>query len=249
MRVLVLGDSHAKYFNITPEMRECFPNSRGVNVKVLSISSASIKGFGRRESTLSTDKIFSNEYNLYKPEKVCFALGQVDLELGYFYSKIIKNSQLSAKKFIDDLISIYIKKVVEIKSQFNIENNAIIIKGVNLSTLTESRNKAVDYTFKVVTESVTSEDDLKKYRALLKQSLPSNIVRNNHHNYFNSELKSQSEKYGFSYFDINNKIIDSKTHNLKKAFIPSGNDHHLVDSLLVRDIHLLALLNAISIQC
>lgn len=61
MKILVLGDSHSRYLNVTQEMRDFIPNSRGVDLKVISISAASIKGFGRRESTLSTYDKFLQE--------------------------------------------------------------------------------------------------------------------------------------------------------------------------------------------
>lgn len=247
MKILVLGDSHSRYLNVTQEMRDFIPNSRGVDLKVISISAASIKGFGRRESTLSTYDKFLQEYYDYKPDLICFALGQVDLELGYFYSKVIKGNNLSSKSFINEVITLYLDKLSELVKELNIEKEKVIIKGVNLSTLTESRSKAINYTSKIIVENIHDVNESKRYKELLKDNFPCNSIRNNHHNYFNLLLGERCKKLGFCYFDINDSIVDVATKNVKKEFIPSTNDHHLVDSLFVREVHLQRLLNAINI--
>lgn len=246
MKILVMGDSHSKFLNITSEMRDAYPNTRGLNTRVLSISGATINGFGKRESTLNSKNQFIRLFNEYKPDYICFALGQVDLELGLFYKQVIQRKKINSLDYAKKLACDYIEYIIEICNELEFSLNHIIVKGVNLSTLTESRQKAINYTSKIITENIKNNAEIKEHYQYLEKILPINSVRNMNHTTFNLHVKNLCHNSNIKYFDINNEIIDEFTGNVKKAFIPAFNDHHLVDSLYIRELHIQKLLQSVT---
>lgn len=51
-RVKIFGVSHSRYFELNNEVRNSLLLDKEVDVEVVKIKAASIKGFGNRESTL-----------------------------------------------------------------------------------------------------------------------------------------------------------------------------------------------------
>ncbi|MBU2877766.1 hypothetical protein [Aliiglaciecola lipolytica] len=245
MKILVVGDSHSRFMNITSEMRDCLSVTRGLSVRVMPISGATITGFGKRASTLDSYGSMVDIYHQFNPDYVCFALGQVDIELGYFYRKVIKEEQIEYKSFIDGLVANYAEKCNEFVSSFN--PKGLSIKGVNLSTLTESRSKAVHYTSRIIAENVNDDEQKKHFNKQLREFFPSNIERNSAHLYFNKSLKEMCLANGFNYFDIVEETSDLNSLSVSKQFIPCSDDHHLLDSLYVRECHLINLVKSLSL--
>lgn len=245
MRILIFGDSHSSYFNLTDELKLIDTSFAGVDIRVVKLPGATINGFGKRESTLNTRSIFSEEFSTFKPDFVCFALGQVDIELGYYYRKIVKSEDVPMNNFISELCDNYIKTIKDIISQSNLTSNQVIIKGINLSVLTKSRLKAIKYTSRIINENITDKEKIKEYSEKIKNQFPSNLERYSSHVAFNIKLKEMILEE-FKYFDINDIIEDKNcVGNVDMKFIPTGFDHHLSDSLYIRKIHLSRLLNTI----
>lgn len=245
MKILILGDSHSKLLNVTNELKDCFPNCRGVTTKVLSLSGATINGFGKRESTLNSQQQFIETFYDFKPNYICFALGQVDIELGFYYKTIVQDQKINADDYIKKLAKSYFDNIHSTCERLAFPLSHVIIKGINLSTLSESRNKAVLYTSRIINENITNKEKQQEYNQKLKSELPTNIIRNKNHLFFNEVLKNHAYEKNISYFDINKEISDSFTGNIKKEFIPAFNDHHLVDSLFIRELHIQKLLSSI----
>lgn len=245
VKILVMGDSHSKFLNVSNEMKDAYPNFRGIDTKVISLSGATISGFGKRESTLSSREKFYDAVGVFKPDYICFALGQVDLELGYYYKTIVKNKVININDYVRDLSFHYFKNVISICEDIGFPLDKIIFKGVNLSTLTESRQKAINYTARIISENITDKGEISGYTKSLKDEFPVNSIRNMVHNNFNFHLKKLSIKNNSKYFDVNNEVKDKDTGNIRKEFLPAFNDHHLVDSLYVRGLHLQKILDSI----
>ncbi len=243
MKILVIGDSHSKYFNITPELRDCVSNTRGLSIKVIPLSGATITGFGRRSSSLDSYGTLVSEIEEFSPDHICFAFGQVDIELGYYYRKVFKDEDVNYTDFIQDLIKNYIDRTLNFVESH--PKLSITFKGINLSTLTESRNKAINYTSRIISENISDPEQRKYASQKLKDLLASNIERNGAHLYFNQMLEKECENNNFGYFDVVKETSDLSTLAVNKFHIPSSDDHHLVDSLYIREIHIQKLVSSL----
>lgn len=236
MKILIFGDSHSMYFNLTNELKDMCESFRGIKTKVVTIPGATINGFGKRKSTLNLRDKFIKELNDFSPNFVCFALGQVDVELGLYFRKVVKGEFIEDKSFIDELCDNYLLTIKDVLRDSNIPLNKVCVKGINLSVLTKSRHKAVTYTKRIITENI-QEEEAKKFLDILQKTYPSNLERYSNHIYFNSVMKGKTDGI-CSYFDINDLIEDPDVKGeVHPMYIPSSSDHHILDSLLIRKIH------------
>ncbi|WP_165735327.1 hypothetical protein [Pseudoalteromonas sp. C8] len=245
MKVLIFGDSHSIYFNLTNELKELNESFRGVETKVVKLTAATILGFGRRESTLNSREKFINAYNEFKPDYIVFALGQVDIELGLYYRKVVKNESFELESYLNMLCDTYLSSINELVKSLNFDNSKIILKGINLSVLTKSRLKAINYTSKIITENVNNQAEINQYKNELNTAFPSNYERYKTHIKFNQLLKENKES-DQKYFDINKEIEDpTRLGQCKSIFIPAYADHHLLDSLYLRELSIQKMLSCI----
>ncbi|MCG7577214.1 MULTISPECIES: hypothetical protein [unclassified Halomonas] len=245
MKFLVFGDSHTTYFNITESMRGVDSNLRGVNSIVKTIGGSTISGFGKRESTLNTLHAYKKAYELYKPDYIVFALGQVDLELGYYYRWFVKQEKPDFNEYITGLASSLVAEVSSIAEIYDLNLSQLLFKGVNLSVLTYDRALAVKYTTGIIAENLENVSQVEGVKKEMLSYFPSNLERRNMHLRFNDLIKSTAIKAGMKYFDINEEITDESSLHVRREFVPAKYDHHLVDSLDVRLIHVRKLLNTI----
>lgn len=236
MKVLIFGDSHSVYFNLTQELKDINESFRGIETKVVKMTAATILGFGKRKSTLNSRDKFIDEYKSFKPDYVVFALGQVDIELGLYYRLVVKKEKIITSDYLSKLSEEYISSINEISQALNIDKSKVVIKGINLSVLTKSRQKAINYTAKVVTENIENKGDISKYKEHLSHIFPSNYERIKIHMDFNEVLKLKKD-VKHKYFDINKDIVGPlKPGQCKAIFIPAYSDHHLLDSLYLREL-------------
>lgn len=244
MNTLIIGDSHCGYFDIPEEIRSSNNNFRGVHNHVLSIPGATINGFGKRNSTLNVNEKITNKYESLNPNYLCFALGQVDIELGFFYKTLIKNEEIRFPEFAKKTVDTYIKSIVDFSKNQEHPLENICVKGVNLPALVYNRAKCVNYTLKIITENIIKIEDINEHKKNLQKHLPSSLELNRNHILFNNELKNSALEYGIKYFDINTQISDKKSGLLHKKFVPSKYDHHIIDSLYVKELHINSLIKA-----
>ncbi|GGW58661.1 hypothetical protein [Alishewanella tabrizica] len=243
MKVLILGDSHSMYFSLNNELKQINESFRGVNIKVLSIPGSTILGFGKRSSTLNSRDFFIKELISFKPDFICFALGQVDIELGFFYRKVVKKEDLNIFDYVSMLIAAYLNSVENIQNEFGMPDSSICFKGINISVLTSSREKAVEYTSRIINENIEDSELKLKHHDDLAATYPSNLERYRNHMYFN-EVLNGAVKNRYKYFDINDVIKCPNVLGVcRLEFIPSKKDHHLLDSLFMRELYIRRLLS------
>lgn len=244
MKVLIFGDSHSNYFRVTRDQLSNNPALLEHEFNLLKIRGATISGFGKRNSTLNSQEKLRAAYKKHSPDNICFALGQVDIELGYYYRLVVKEEKIDFLKYAEELASSYICFITNFCESLQIPLNKIILKGVNISVLTESRQKAIKYTSKIITENIKDPNEINDYKSKLSIVFPDAITRCSHHISFNNFIKREL-KSGMSYFDINDLIVDPvNAGKCKRRYIPAGMDHHVIDSLEVRDYHISKLIEA-----
>ncbi|MGF1765989.1 hypothetical protein L4D06_01170 [Enterovibrio makurazakiensis] len=237
MKIFVVGDSHSRFFELTGELKTRNEKYKGLDFEVHVIPGASIKGFGKRKSTLNTNIEVRNRVEKINPDYVVMCLGQVDIELGYYYQKCIKKLDVDFESYANSLIESYVEEVKSLGVK-------TILKGVNQTVLTGYREKAIKYVGKIIAENISDAEEVRLARKRLSEMFPSVLERVSNHFTFNEKLKIEAKRNDFLYFDINEMICESDGLVCDK-YIPASFDHHLVDSIEVREIHIDNLLKTI----
>ncbi len=234
-KILVFGDSHSVYFNVTPEIRYNIPILEDFQIKVVVLRGSSILGFGKRKSSLNVHDIFLEHVRAENPDYVVLALGQIDVELGYYYRRVVKSEGVLFNEFSSHLVNTYLDKVNTLIEEKILNNVEIVFKGINSTCLTGNRKKAINYTKRIIAENVNSDEEGKTYLNILKETYPPSLERVNNHLRFNKVLREKIGKR-YRYFDINCEITDSDTGFVRNEFLSSKLDHHLLDSIWIRTL-------------
>lgn len=231
-RIQIFGDSHSRYFEITPKLQFHAPWVRGLDVEVNNMPASTIIGLGKKRSKLNVAQKINEKV---EPDSLLvMAFGQVDMELGYYYKKIVKSETITLHDFADSLLDIYedyIKSVI-------VRNNCIAVKGLNLTVL-KYQPFAIQYTQRIISENITDKDEARKLGIKLQEQMESFSERNGATVYFNKQLRALCKKNGWLYFDVNDFLSGfALGKGILDTYIPSVFDHHLIDSLEVRQAHL-----------
>lgn len=238
MKISVFGDSHAVYFGLTEQVKSySVHNFANIDFDVNVYQGGTIGGFGKRNSTLGINEKIIEKLSEFNPDYICFAFGQVDLELGYYYKKYVKGEIISFKEWVCEIVASYFEFIAKF-------DYPVIIKGMNPPAIIASRGKALNYTKRIISENVKDNDEAERISQTLKENFPTDIERVMMSNYFNEVLKSYSEKENVTYFDICDYLTDSNGM-LDVKYIPAKFDHHLTDSVHVRVLHVNAMLSSI----
>lgn len=234
-KIVVLGDSHARYFESSAKLEYHAPWVKRLNVDVNKIPASTIIGLGKKRSTLNlsskVDGVLKSHENSYR----VFAFGQVDLELGFYYKKVVKGEDINLSGFVVYLIG----KYKDFLGRY--DNGNLVVKGLNLTVL-KHEGFALEYVKRIITENVDDKDDVLKANLALKEVFDSFSARNSATIMFNNQLKDLACERGWRYFDVNDELSSySPGKGINDEFIPAGFDHHLVDSVYMRKLHLSAL--------
>lgn len=231
--IKIYGDSHAAYFNLTDKVRESYPRLKIIRNKDFKLSvahGASVKGLGKKKSRLNMAKVIGESIEI--EDTLVLNFGQVDLELGFYYELVIKGKSVSPIAYVEELIRVYIKFLLEIRKKVK----RIIIKGVNIPVF-RYKNFALNYVGKIITENIKSEEDAARKKNILSSEILDIVEATNMSLLFNSLLKKFSENNSkIGYFDLTEFLI-SNDGKIKNEYIPSNFDHHIIDSLYIRNLH------------
>lgn len=236
-KVHVFGDSHARFFEVPSFGYRRMQQSRQTMEPVVhAISSASVAGFRPRASTLDTkDRIAKT---LPETERLVLAFGQVDLELGYYYRRVIKEDAQSKEAFVAYLLEIY----ADFIRGLDLGGREIALKGVNLTVL-HPKEFTIKYVSKIIKFDDGENQDKKTARlggAVMPEKEQNRMLLD-----FNRGLAALAHSEGWRYFDINDAICDRNPLTgtadpilgVASHFRPTNFDHHLSDSMMLRAIH------------
>ncbi len=239
-KIRVFGDSHARYFLkanrfLFARLDIDTDQSRPFAVDGQAINAASVAGFRPGKSTLNTKEIIEN--GIEDADLVVLGFGQVDLELGYYYRKVVKReSDLETESYPERLCRIYFDFIENLR----LPPQKLAVKGVNLTVLTERK-----FTERYARRVVLKEGEAPGNRKDLRHAILSEQEQNAMSLRYNDLLRRECERKGIRYFDINASIArydeNGKLAGIASHFCPAGFDHHLVDSLDVRRFHIEAL--------
>lgn len=248
----VFGCSHSAYFHsadlVLKRLRSVMDVPR---VAGEAIQAASVMGFRPQASTLDTKAIVSRA--AAEADRLVLAFGQVDLELGYYYRRVIKREEIDPVRFIEDLVGHYAGFIETLP----VSRERIAVKGVNLTVL-EDREFTFKYTRRIIFDEKSGSAPKTKrarhaMRVALKQALLPTDVQNAMHLAYNSLLADWAAGAGVRYFDINHAIARRDAGGLRNPelgldpdFAPAGFDHHIADTIGIRALHLRAMQAAFS---
>ncbi len=199
-------------------------------------------GFRRGKTRLRTAQKIQKY--LPKADLLVLAFGQVDLELGYYYRRIIKGETITPQEFVDRLANIY----EEFIDRLAFPPARIALKGVNLTVLADA-----DFTFRYVNSIITEEvvDPAPDMVDALRNTLLDETAQNAMHLSFNHKIAELIAARGGHYFDINNGICARQRDGrpmlpmkLGQQFMPATFNHHISDSLYVRQLHYVRMLRS-----
>lgn len=233
-KIAIFGDSHVQYFRLTPKVHYLSSEFKKLNIELYILHGGTLKGIGRQNSTLGiNDKLVSFSLQAHLYDAVLFSFGQVDIELGFFYRKIVKQDELiTYENFIVELIEIYMKTIKDLKLE-----TKVIVKGINFPVI-KFKPVAVEYVNRIIVENISLTDEKLLMKEKLKRIYPSYTERVNIHKQFNTMLKKACIENNIKYFDINDYLSSWLGKEVDEKFIPAWNDHHVIDSLEMRSLHL-----------
>ena len=231
--MLVFGDSHTVYFGDARQVLGYDSNYKKLDIDCNVKHGAAIAGFGKRQSTTNVKQKILEILKTNSHDYLLLNFGQVDVELGLFYRKFIKKENLSFKTHCENIIRIYIEFIQSLP----FDNNNILVKGINLPVLCYSKSKWLDYINRIITENIVDPNEVTLISREMENFYLCDHDRTSMALLFNERLKSELSKIKVEYGDINKDLLDESTGLISTNFIPCKMDHHLVDSVGVRNYH------------
>lgn len=224
--ISVFGDSHSVFFFQPNLLTHRLPKpATPIRVAGKRVGGASVAGFRPHASTLKTKELIRQ--NLHDSDGIVLAFGQVDLEIGYYYRKIIKQEPINPKTYIPWLVDIY-KNFVK---SLPLDHRKLALKGVNPTTFESSEFVAHD-----IAPMITPKNEKQwRYRQKIRDICLSEDEQNETHLSFNQMVKEFAAEMGLLYFDIFSQTTENG--RVKDIFRPAVVDHHLADIILLRRVH------------
>lgn len=236
MKVLAVGDSHTKFFGITPGVRVIYPLVRDLRSEVHPVNGATVAGVGRMNSTLQFRESLTEWLQNSNPDVCVMNLGQVDVELGTPYRKYVKGDAGKPIDYLNEVVTSYAIVIAKFVKEF--PEVDFLVKGANVPVLIYDTRKSIADVANVVTERVSDVELDKKQEIIhrIRANYESDIERHKLTLQFNELLKKATHESGATYFDINHDVVADNGLAHPK-FIPNAMDHHFVDSVEIRVIH------------
>ena len=233
-RILIVGDSHTRYFGLTRHLSNIRPILKTVELNLKVVPGANLAGLGRRTShtrlrETTREEIAGGDFSIFGLNLV-----QVDVELGYYYRAIVKGEEIPFQDFAAGIAHSMGNFLSEIKGMFS---GDIFVKGVNPPVLCFNQEMAVRYVSKVITENIDDEKKRGEFMRKLSDNLPSDLERIGFHRSLNRLLSEACKDLSVYYYDICDSVLHPSTGLPRADYVPARLDHHLVDSLRTRLLH------------
>jgi hypothetical protein len=209
----IFGDSHCLCFGQGDVIVK-----NTYNIQMLNKDSSTARGLINPNSTLKYGELiehfikfktnFGNKpFNTNKKfNHYIFKFGQVDIQVNYYYKKIIKNEIIIKDIFFNDVINDYITFLNRFK------NYNILVCGINMPSPTNYKSYLYN------TLHVINKNEL--LDSITLEELNNDTIL------FNKLLKQECLLNNITYFDLTDECTyyNNDLIYLKKEFI--GNDHH-----------------------
>lgn len=234
----IIGDSHTAFFGAkkayVAAARMGLSAAR-FHTRVHLLHGASLTGVRAYSSTLQIrEKI---DAVVKTADRLVLALGQVDLEAGFYYKRLIKKEAWSSDEYVSYLIDIYRTFL----STSNFGGCDLALKGVNLTVLSTPLF-AKNYVSRLITEG--NPKNLDDARAALDAAMLGERAQNDLHLSFNAAVSKLADDFDLRYFDLTDRLAARDDRGLPvtpvvldRAHQPMKADHHLLPSVAVYRHH------------
>ena len=214
--IVVFGDSHSGIFRRI--------KNSGYNIICHSISGASLTGLPKRESKLMIKDKIINFINVNSFDKIFLKFGQVDIDLGYYYKRVVKNLNINFDDYIIELIQNYedfLNTIID-----RIDKKKVVIWGINPPTLIKQED-CLKYTERIIFENINDVSEREHYIEKLRNDILSLRERTEISKKFNKELEIFCNRKNILFVDTFKKFLNSDGV-INSAFIDKNiNDHHI----------------------
>ena len=228
----IFGDSHSLCFG----QGDTLVNNK-YNIQMLNRDSASVRGLINENSTLRYGLDITNFINFKKGFGIkpynfdennnyyLFKFGQVDVQINYYYKKIVKKENIDKKIFFEEIIKDYMEFLKGFK------NSNIIVCGINLPNPSNYKRYLINC-FNRIEDKTMINNEIEKI-TLEEMNIDTLL--------FNELLKNSCENNSIKYFDLINEctVNDNGKILLNHQYI--GNDHHyngcIANVLILKNIN------------
>lgn len=212
IHVSLFGDSHSLFF-------KHFEHPQ-IHLNLHAIIGATITGLPRRDSTLQVGNKIKQEIKKATVDFLVLKFGQIDVELGYYYKKLVKRKDLEINQYIEGVISDY---SIFLNSLLTFFNGKILVFGINLPS-TINNEQAMKYQKQNFIAEIKGPDR-ERFLKQLKETYPNIKERTKLHLRFNNLLKDFCERTSLDYIDVVSPFLDKKSLIIKEEFSVET-DHH-----------------------
>jgi len=215
-KIFIYGDSHCK----------CFTRDEtkigNIVVKNCYYQCASMRGLSNINSKLKYQPFILDNVAKHSNDYHVFKFGQVDVEYGFWYKKLIKKENIQQIDFFNKMIDEYIGLMLKIKD--NISQN-IIICGVNLANDIIGVLREINTTYTNWNNGIAEKKQAHNLKELPRhitiQTQTSNLLT------FNDILKRCCDDHYIKYFDTTSECsTKNKAGDIIRKDIFKGLDHH-----------------------
>lgn len=238
MKIVITGDSHTRAFRKSRNVAGWEENKNQVFVN--AISAASAKGLAKdTPSPRTVKKIWrTSRRSRGATDVFVFCYGQVDVEAGFVYSRAVKERDIGIEQFCEEFVARYVTFCATLSSSAQ-----AIVKGIN-TTLLRNQDATIGYLMREVRIDIMEPDAKERATQKLLETLQPYEERVTHAEVFNDMLRTEAQKQGIPYFDINDATkLDG---DVRPEFLPLNDlDNHLTESAAIGKIHQDALADAI----
>ncbi|MBJ3775197.1 hypothetical protein [Acuticoccus mangrovi] len=228
LKVTLLGDSHSRSFEDRKTRSPVtLADGRVLDLNVVKLRGATVRGFGRRTSVLQVRRRALGAIR-DDDAAVVLAFGQVDVEVGYYYRRLVKGDDMPFDAFAEALAEDY---VADIGALDILQTK--LAKGIFPSTLTHWPRQRFAYLAMLIARSEGTAEptdlDEAEVTAGLRDIYPEPAEMDRRHRFFNAALRRRCEAEGIGYFDIDRALV-GRRGRLKSRFVRWRINHHMYRS-------------------
>ncbi len=234
--IMYCGDSHTRPFTDT-NFEHNEDDQRLLRHRLVWRPGATAGGFSRLHSTRKLRQMFQNATARKLPNIVCFNLGQVDVDLGFYFA-CMKNGKLNFEDWVSERYETYIAHCATIDTN-------VVIKGLNPSCLvTDERIRAY-----VRRNTMGVYKDRAQFRGVYRpvQKLM-NVEQHSERNVVaNTVLSNLCKKHQLRFFDVRSETQSADLPGMARSeFVALKLDVHLNNSIALFHAYRSGLLRALS---
>lgn len=239
-RILCIGDSHSKYFDLNGYHYRAFGHRAGPRFRAYPLMAASAAGFAKGKESRFAYRSAVKVASEVDFDQICFGFGQVDAEAGVYYGRYVLNRSESDEAYFTRIYAAYLDQC----DAFS-QGKPYVIKGLNPSCLvTEDCVKT--HVFNMISRrihQISERDAVMDNLEGASLTVEAHAARND---LANSILEQLCYERNIRSFNMRKELQDQDIKGLAaEAYVPARSDIHLAPSFFVSKLHYQRLIEVI----